>query len=473
MGIVLLLFSFAFLILSFLKFKNRILNPAVLFFGLWTFILFLSNLSLYGLDKPSNEAYFLLFLMLLCFFIGSYFYEKITKIFSKLKEKLFFKKKIKKIKNNKEIINKKRIIDVVYDKLEEKKIIKKVLKEDRTADLKFKIIYFLIFLLILFTVIDCIVVIKGLSSGVPMWQIRRWGMGVFGVDSNPMLDRRSFIEEAFRSIILTPFETLLPAIAAYSLFSSKTRKNKYLLSILAIIVLVLTSFAGGGGRLGFIYYFGCFLLAFLVFSSKSKFSKLDFKKYKKYILAFLISSFLIVVLYTCIRSGAGNFIEEVYTYFALPPTLLSKWIDKLQGVSHTYGLLTFFGVYSYAFRVFETLGLIFLIPSVYTDVFQHLLNAEIFLEIGCGVANAFVTPVYYFFIDGGYIFVCISSLFFGYLVSKFYKYFINKITLKSFVLYALVMYGIFVTFMRIQTAIPSYIISFIMVYFLIEKKEVN
>lgn len=87
----------------------------------------------------------------------------------------------------------------------------------------------------------------------------------------------------------------------------------------------------------------------------------------------------------------------------------------------------------------------------------------IFLNIGSGVGNAFVTPIYYFYLDGGIMFVILASFIFGIITSIAYKKTIRAINLKSFCNYCLIVYGVFISFMRIQTAIPSYIISFIFV----------
>lgn len=76
------------------------------------------------------------------------------------------------------------------------------------------IFYILGTLLIIFCLIDCFIVIQGVAEGIPMWKIRRWGMEVAGSENNPLVARRSFIEGAFRAIILTPFSTLIPPIAA-------------------------------------------------------------------------------------------------------------------------------------------------------------------------------------------------------------------------------------------------------------------
>lgn len=431
MGIVSLIACVFFLFFSVYGEKSKIISPSALFFSLWTFILVLSNLNLYDIYTPTFESYFLIFLMLLFFFIG-------TKISKVLKGKHNFN-----IKNTNLRLNEPRI--------------------------KYSIIYFLSILLIIFTAIDCIIVIKNYSQGIPMSTIRRWRMGTYGVDINPILSRRSFMEEVFRNVILNPFELLLPPLAAYYFFSPEKSKHKYIILAFSIVSLALSSLAGGGGRLGFIYFFGCFFLSFIMNYVKFK-NKFNFKKYKKYIIIFMVLGFFATFLYTQIRTSS-SFVKQLYTYFALPPTLLSIWLPKIQNVPHTYGMLTLFGIHSYFFRAFQTLGMDFFVPDIYNTAYQYLLDAEIFYKTGYGVGNAFVTPVYYFYLDGGYFFVCFASFIFGILCNNFYVKFINNLNVKNFLYYCLLMYGVFLTFIRIQTVIPSYIISFVMVAFFFKRVE--
>lgn len=420
MGILTFIVCLFLLLINYKQDKKGILSPAILFYALWSFILLLSNLQLYNITKPSNEAYFLILLMLIFFYIGKWLAYGV-------------------IKKN-------------HQKFAEVNI-----------NPKFKIIYFLIFLVIIFTLIDCFIIVKNLKLGIPLSEMRRWRMGAFGIDNNPMLARRTFVEEAFRSIVLAPFETIIPPLAAYYLFSPEKYKKRFLLLALSLLVLLLSSIAGGGGRLGYIYYIGSFLSSALLFSKKSNINL------KKYISIFLCLGIFAIFIFTSIRTDVG-LIKQTYTYFALPPTLLSIWLPKIKEAAPLFGMLTFFGVHSYIFRIFGTLGLNFLVPNAYNLSYNWLLNAEKFVNTGYGVGNAFVTPIYYFFIDGGYPFVIMASTFFGFLIFKFYKkHNINNV--QSFIFYILIMYGVFLSFMRIQTSIPSYIISFILVSFLLKSDK--
>lgn len=448
MGFLAFIICIGLLIASIFRNKESKINPFTLFYALWSFILFLSVLNLYGMDKPSNEAYWLIILMLVFFYAGDavdYYVERIK-----------IKNKEKAAEENKEIPVKKA-------------------EEKREAKPKIKLIYFIFVLFIIFTMIDCVIIIINLAKGTSMSVMRRWRMGTYGVDKNPILSRRSFVEETFRSVILNPFETLIPPIATYYFFKEKAGKEKYLILGGSVLALVLSSFAGGGGRLGYLYYCMSIILGFVTFFKKGTLTeeeKKKYEKYKKYICIFLVVAFVIVLSYTLIRNGSGSFIKQTYKYFALPPTLLSNWLSEIKNASHTYGLLTTFGIHSYFFRAFDAIGLDILVPPIYDYTFQQLLNAEKFINVGMGTANAFVTPIYYFYIDGGYPFVCIASLLFGYLVIKASRKLMENMNIRNFTFYVLIMYGVFLTFIRIQTAIPSYIISFILAYILLGKVKV-
>lgn len=434
MGILSCVLSFLFLIISFLFYRKRkAISPIIIFFALWTFILILSNLHLYNIYIASNKAYFLITLMLIFFAIGVLF-----NIFIK-------KKKIKKAKH---------------------------LKNDKKIELRYKIYYLLCFFIIFFYIIDIIIIIQELQKGTPLWQIRNWTLDPVGSD-NPILNRRSFLESIIRNIILSPFELIIPPITAFYFFNEENKRRKYILFVVSLLVLVTSSIAGGGGRIGFIYYIGCFILAFFVIYKKEGQSKEKTKKYLKYIGIFLVLGIIFIFGYTILRTGFGNIIKQIYTYFALPPTLLSIWLPDLENVNHTFGLTTFFGIHSYFFRVLDTIGLDFLVPQIYNDTYLYITNAEIFKEVGYGVGNAFVTPIYYFYIDGGYFFVCLASMFFGYIVSEIFERFERNINIKNFAIYSLVTYGVFVTFMRIQTAIPAYIIAFIFIEILFKKNKIK
>lgn len=69
------------------------------------------------------------------------------------------------------------------------------------------------------------------------------------------------------------------------------------------------------------------------------------------------------------------------------------------------------------------------------------------------------------------VLVCLFSFFFGWITQTLYIKFTKRLNVGSFILYSLVMYGILVSFMRVQTCIPSYWISFIMAYYIFDYRH--
>ncbi len=432
MGILATAVSSILLFIASFKRKNASMIPLVFFLLLWTIILFLSCFHLYGMYPASDEAYWLLIIMEVCFFVGYKLVE--------------------------------------WNKKNDPKINDKYTKHLEFSNVYFYIIYIIGFITIILSIIDLVVVLKQYNLGVPLWQIRNWSLQPFG-SKNPILSRRSFIEELVRTIICSPFTTIIHPIACYYLFNGELKKRKIALIFISIMILITSSLAGGGGRIGFIYYLLCLYLSFKVNKlTNEKIAKKNNTKYKRIFKTAIVISMTGIILYTGIRTGFGNTIKEAYTYFAMPPTLLSQWLPVIKVSTHTYGYLSFFGLHSYVFR-FLNMANIGLVPGIYNISYTYITQAEQFLSIGSGISNAFVTPIYYFYLDGGYPFVIGASGFFGMLVSHFYTNFKKQINIKSFTIYALIMLAIFVSFMRIQTAIPSYIISFILVHLIFYRKK--
>lgn len=434
MSLLIILFCILITTIVFIINKDKLFSPIKMFFCLWTLIITLSCIHITKLNKPSGEAYVLILIMLVSFFIGNILCLYINK------------KSIK--KNNKT-------------------------NKHKQMELYKTIFYILCIMVIIFNIIDICIVIKYRLNSVPMWKIRNWALAPFG-STNPILVRRTFVESILRNIILEPFAMLIHPVAAYYLFFDKNKKTKICMLGASILTLVTNSVAGGGGRLGYIFFIMSYGIAFWSLYKINKIDKKTLKKYKRLIIVFSILAFIAIFGFTIIRAGKGSFLKQFYKYFAMPPTLLSEWLPTIKKVPHTYGLLTTFGIHSYFFRTMGQMGLNSLVPCIFTTSFSHILAAEKFLPIGDGVGNAFVTPIYYFYIDGGYPFVIIASIFFGYIITHMFNKINKDLNIRNYVLYMLIIYGVLVSFMRIQTAIPSYVISILFAIILTHnRKEQN
>lgn len=428
MGMFALIVSIFLLVISILIFDNKPLHPATLFYGLYSFILLLSNMHLFNLFKASEEAYFLIAIMLFSFALGSArsFYPLL-----KIGKKIY-----------------------------------------RKRDLNVKIFMILSFVNIIVLLKDVFMVVSLVKGGTPIWQVRNWSLAEMGAD-NPIMNGRSFLEELIRALVLAPFGMAIPPIASYIFFDSVDRKYKVKIVILVVVQVVLTSIAGGGGRLRFVYFFGCFIIAYLMFSNRKLLKNFSRRKYKKYMFLIAIVALIGIGITTIARAGNGTLLKQIYKYFALPPTLLAVWLPEIEKSAKTYGFLTFYGVIGYFFRTFKTLGLNFLVPSIYDEAFNHLLRIQEFRNVGFGTANAFVTPIYYMMVDGGIPFLCLGSFVLSSLAANYHKRLKKNIDIRSFSIYAMIMYGIFETFMNVMTAVPAQIITFLLIILLCSKRKEN
>lgn len=424
MDIIALGICFVFFLICFFMLENKPLHPATLFFGLYSFILFLSHLNLFGIYQPSDEAYYLIILMLCSFCVGS--------LISFFPSIYLYAGKIKKAKRKRYRLNE-------------------------------KLFYLLIGFAILFLLYDIAIVLKYVLDGVPMWQVRNWKLAEYGSD-NPILSRRGFLEELFRTLVLSPTGMIIPPVTVYTFFDPDQKSNKKLILTLALIYILLSSIAGGAGRLQIVYFGGCFAIGYLLFSNKKQYTNFRKKKYKKYIIISGVAAFTGVILMTRMRVGTGFLWKQIYTYFALPPTLLSIWLPKIKNATPTHGMLSFYGIVGYFFRALKMMGFHSLVPQAYDDAYQYILDAQEFKNTGYGTGNAFVTPVYYLLLDGGKGFLCVMSAIFGGLTAEIHKKVKKKTDIRSFSVYALVMYGVFETFMTIMTSVPAHIISFVLLY---------
>ena len=347
MGIVAFIICVCCLIICGRKLKFKLNHPVSFFYCLWSIILFLSILNLYDLKKPSDLAYLLIMLMLIGFLIGSIIYCIISENFKFKKKKINSKKEKNLVKfngNNKIILN----------------------------SFQKNILYIMYFLSISILIFDVFLVIRYLFNGIPMWQIRNWTLEPFG-SSNPIMGRRTFVEELFRTMFVSTFNLIAPAISAYILFNENNDKGyKFNFSILSIVILLFECLSNGGGRLSIICFLGFYFLAFLYSYDKIK---INFKKIKKLFLIFIIIGFLMVASLSALRNGFGSFIRECYRYFAMSPTLLSEWLPEIMNTEHTYGFLTFFGLHGYFFRGLSFIGLDFLVPKLYDISFNANLDS--------------------------------------------------------------------------------------------------
>lgn len=423
MGIIATIICLFLLLICLKSTKGGLKNPFVLFYSLWFVILLFSSLRLYGMYVPSDKAYGLICLMNVFFFLGALVQ--------------FPRKKHVQVKNS----------QVIFSQV--------ILNEG--------LIYFLVGISFLIKVTDFLAALEKLRSGMALWQVRQDAFSVYDIETGGLL------KEVISNVIITPFNTILVPLVAYLVFREPSKRMTKVLVTYLVVSNIMGAASSGGGRLGYIYIAGCMIYSF-AFLDKQKISRIYIKYKRKLRIVFFVM-ILLVVLFTIIRAGSENLFRQVYTYFGMAPTLMDVNLKALENSQYTYGMLTLFGIHSYIFRFFGIIG--FELPDIYNVAYQYVLNANLFRQVGFGTANSFVSPVYYFYLDGGVVFVILASTVFGCLISNVITNVRNSMNEKNFCYYCLIMYAVFLSFMRVQTVTPSFIISLVMVSVIFKHAKVR
>lgn len=425
------------LFLSILINKKGPLHPTVLFFIIWMAVCSASAFQI-TMYQASSESYKLIIIMLVCFFVGSLSYLMPSFSSARAPEN-------EKISDN--------------------------------FNLYLGPIYFLLIVYILFSTIDSLIIVKNYLGGTQLWEMRSWRMSTYGVDSNPLIDRQSFLEVVLRAVVLYPFQNLVAPLAAFMFFNKKMRNKHKMFFVLAVICLLITVVATGGSRNTIVYYFGCFILCFILYAGKTghevKKKQSKFGRFLGLIVIVGAGSWLVLAV-TNARTNI-SFGTTISSYLGVSPTLLSLQLPQIQQSAHTFGLMSVFGLITYPVRFLQQIGLGAIVPSAYDLAYQQVLNAQQFLVVNSSGLNrnAYVTPIYYFMIDGGIFFVIIGSLIFGFILGRFSKRFFSNMTLKNFIYYAVIMQAIVFSFVQVPTVQPSFVFSLILTWILVRPRQVD
>lgn len=362
------------LILSLRKSKN-LYNPVIVFYIVWTIILFFNLIGAYRINKASTITYYYIIVGLISLFLGNIVGQN-----SKLYHVSFGRK------NN-----------------------------NARYSVRYSIVYFLMLVSAIFLALDVIEVIKALFSGNSLAVIRTWYTATFSSGENPIEARRGFIEQVIRVIIIEPFLCALPVLCAINLYGEK-KNNKFICG--ALCLLILNVIASGGGRLSILTYAFTFIFAFFIYKKRLIIDFSIIRKYKKWILRFSVVGIIAVSYLTMKRAATGIF-EEIYYYFGMCIPLFDRWIPYIQSSTHTYGILGGFGLLRIPFLILEGVG--FQVPQNYELAQSYIIQANQFYNVGARSGNSFVSPFYYLLLDGGIGGIVIGMFLFGYVSAVTYR----------------------------------------------------
>ncbi|SHG03429.1 O-antigen polymerase [Ornithinibacillus halophilus] len=383
--------------------EKKIYSPIILFSALWAIILFFAQFELFGLTGTSYYTFLIIFIGLISYFGGYYFFR--------------FIKPVKSVNYSSDI----------YIEKEWNFILK---------------ILILISLSVL--VITSISSITLMIQGYSISDIRYiMGMGRFD----------SGIINILYAYITKPVTMLMIPISAYYFFGPQRNIKIMLLTISLVMLNVLTD----GGRFILLYLLINFCLTLLIFKGKRKFRYKLRTKATFYLTFFISIAFIIYV--TTIRGSSIS--ETLYMYTVGAISHLSYRLDVIDNINiYTYGFSSLLGFIRPGFIIFEKLG--YPLPGLVNNAERLNMELEEAVLIGDGVRfNAFTTLFYNFYIDLGLIGVFLGSFLFGVISYITYRNFMIRMNLLNFTIYLLIAQSLLTSMVRFQFSKFSFALCFI------------
>lgn len=411
--------------------SRNLINPNVYMYGLWSLIVGLNVLHLFGIKGVSDDAYIMVFAGTFSYFLGEVL--------------ALSTKTIKLVAPNKRGVE----------------------SRPTRFTMNYKIIYVLAGATIALMIIDTIIAAQYLMRGWSFTQVRMWLTETYENATNPLFSRRSYAEQVFRVIVIAPFRMALGPLCAIDFFFGERNKKVFWITV---IIQGLGVISGGGARLGIVNLGLSFLMAFSMFKRKNNTVNRKEVSIKRRRMHRLIVLGIVLVGIITTQRTSSRIYEEAYFYFALCLPLLSIWIPEIQATPHTYGMVSLFGLLRIPFLILEKLGLYS--PEVYIKSYNYIVQANSFRSISSGtrIANSFVTPYYYLYLDAGYIGIVLGMIIIGYFANKCYRNVLNAYDYKAMYLLMLVDIGIFYTFIRLELVATNYFLALIATPLFFERK---
>lgn len=417
--------------------EKKLLNPITMFYSLWAIILGLSYIRLFELLEAREEIYWLIFIGLISFALGYYFYKSY---------KLLLRKPVK-IMNNSSL---NRCYKISYEP-------------------NYKLIYIIGFICIVFYLKDLLLVAKHLLSGQSLAYIRAMAQD----SSSEIYASKSPIENAIKILCIIPFSQALQPIVAVDIIFGKKDKKLILINIAILFLKVITD----GGRGLFIYFFISIVIGFSIKNKNKKTYSIKIKKSK--LKQNVMFSFIVIVLtfmvyrITVSRSGENVF-RFAYYYFAMQPIMFDKWATIVDNLDiYGYGIAATNGFW---FAIFYILKNIFYIgfPKFWSNIYALIegtgTNWQVITGIGTK-ANSFASAFWVLYLDGRVIGIIIGMFIYGIIISKSHRDAIMQKSIKHISIYIFLYIGLFYTFVRLQFANIYYDIALMFLLIFMYKKK--
>lgn len=423
-----IIFSLFMALLAWHHYKD-IMNPVTIFCALWGFITFLAKLQLYGLFVAEQRTFLIVFIGILFYTIGC----AMPKII-----------RVRRNGNGR-------------------------VRLQGAAQINDWILICFYVITVLFLLIDLLIVVPLLLSGVSLADIRR----MLDDPNSALLIRRSAIEGILRNFISTPFSVIAYPIGLIYFRGKKRYGGFFLLSGVIITILRLMT---DGGRIILIFAI-IFTLAILR-REAIVFVKNSYKKHKnKYKLGMVVFVALLIVLFiwSTTQRTSESIGQHLYYYLTMCfPYFDGKIIQIDSAGIHTWGAISLHGFTTpFLMLLKNLLGMPY--PNWYQLAadWQNSFNESVQIASNRSL-NAFSTLFSQMYLDAGVLGVIIISFLFGWTCKRAYQAFrSSNASPKDVAKYALLIVCIATSFVRLQFNQVLFAMGYLYINLFLSNEPIN
>lgn len=258
----------------------------------------------------------------------------------------------------------------------------------------------------------------------------------------------------------------LAAMAASILCDKEnTSKKKKLFIILTLLNLALFIIISGK-RLRLLNVVMFFIAVFYLQGRRVK-----LKGRTKLAIAVGLVATLWAFNYISVGRGTQSIVRSLYVYLVGCVPHLSS---KLSGTVNPKGLTSVYGFFQPILIIVNSVFHSSTLNSIRNSMSDLAAYTQVRTTIGPGMTfNAFLTPFYFFYLDGGVIGNVVLSFLFGFFSMGVYYNHIKKRSYQSLLLYLLVFFSLYMSMVRIQFFQMRYVLSFAYTFLFFIKPKVK
>lgn len=419
--LVFIVFGCVLLYYIFNKKPVNIFNPMVMFTALWTLILCLSNLQLYGLYDFSNSAEQLIEL-------GTVFFGLAFIIYSEF---------IKLLHPNRLHHNLSCSTNVVP---------------------RYLVLYFLGLVCLMYFLPTFLSSIEMLIKGGSFNTIR------IVVQSET---DGSGINNLLQNFIVLPSAIVIEIVAVVDFWFGRRDRLLFILNMIIIFMRIIAD----GGRTPIVDLLIYMALGYLLFRRQGKHIVFGNKELQVKVKRYFILIFIVIFIITLSRTSSTIF-RQFYFYFAMTPVLLTKWMRIVDGQNFiTHGLSSTNGLWFTLSYFLKNLFGIDYFKSISDSYAMIALTDSRWLPIAIGNinANAYVSAFWFLYTDARLLGVLVGMFLYGLIVARSYWNIFLRFNQQSISIYFLIYQGLIFSFIRMPFAKPYYVIALVILLIIFRK----